>query len=79
MSYDWLTYECAWCAKEFLPDHVMHKYCSTKCRLAGQKVERELWRQQSIFEKARNFLARQEVKLLCDAIDKELCHEHHTL
>lgn len=70
MSYDWITYECAWCAKEFIPNHVMHKFCSSQCRLAEAKHARESWRMQSIFEKARLFLARQEVKLLCDAIDR---------
>ena len=72
MSYDWLTYECAWCAKKFIPNHVAHKFCSSTCRLAEAKHSRESWRMQSCYDKARAFLARQEARLLCDAIDKEL-------
>lgn len=78
MSYDWVTYNCAWCKKKFIPNHVKHKFCSSQCRLAESKQFLERYRERSHIEQGQLLLARLETQLLCDAID-EYYHEHPTL
>lgn len=67
-----ITYKCAWCGKRFLPDTVVHRYCSKPCSKAGQKAEHGNWRVRAEIEAARRLQARQEVVQLCDAIQARL-------
>lgn len=67
-------HRCDYCNKRFVPLNVTHRWCSEKCRNAGyNKYRREvlpIMEAVSKLEAAQQLLARQEVKLLCEAIEK---------
>lgn len=64
-----VTYRCDWCNGRFMPDTVVHRFCSVECRTEGQKRDRMLWRQREIAEDIQRVISRREVELLCLAIN----------